>query len=366
MNHKDYYQTLGVSKNAKPEEIKKAYRRLAKRFHPDANPGDKNAENKFKEISEAHDILSDPQKRKQYDQMKEMGSRGFEGFGSGGSSRRQSREQKFNFEDLGGMGDFGDIFSSFFDLGGRARQERWGPQKGEDIYSEIEIPFEQSIAGGKVLVNLKKEETCPTCEGSGAKPGSKSQICPECGGSGMLSFSQGGFAVQRPCPRCYGKGNIISEFCPDCGGSGQILADRKIAINIPPGIENDSNLRLKGQGNPGISGGAPGDLIVKIKISEHKFFTRKGNDIYCQIPINLAQAILGSKIRIKTIDGKVDLKIPAGTQTGTKFKLKGRGVEAGGKRGDQFVEVKVDIPKNLSVEDKKLIEQFARKTGMKY
>ncbi|MCJ7507629.1 MAG: DnaJ domain-containing protein, partial [candidate division Zixibacteria bacterium] len=256
MAQKDYYQVLGVARDASPEGIKKAYRRLAKKYHPDANPGDRGAENKFKEISEAHEVLSDSQKRKQYDQIREMGARGSGGFnfedafgGKGGKTRT------FSSEDLGGFGDFGDIFSSIFDLGGRTRQERWGPQKGEDLYAEIEIPFDQSISGGRTVVNLKKEETCQSCRGSGAKPGSKTQVCPECRGSGMVSFSQGGFAIQRPCPRCYGRGTIISELCPACGGNGQVAVDRKIAINIPAGIEDGTKLKLKGQGNPGISGG---------------------------------------------------------------------------------------------------------------
>ena len=367
MAQKDYYEVLGVAKDASPEAIKKAYRRLAKKYHPDANAGDKGAENKFKEISQAHEVLSDSQKRKQYDQMREMGARGSGGFNFEDAFRgRGGKARTFSSEDLGGFGDFGDIFSSIFDLGGRTRQERWGPQKGEDLYAEIEIPFDQSISGGRTVVNLKKEESCQSCRGSGAKPGSKIQTCPECRGSGMVSFSQGGFAIQRPCPRCYGRGTMISELCPTCGGNGQIAVDRKIAINIPAGIEDGTKLKLKGQGNPGISGGLAGDLIVTIKIGGHRFFTRKGNDIYCQIPINIAQAVLGSKVRVKTIDEKVDLTIPAGTQSGTKFRLKGKGVRNGGKAGDQYVEVKVDVPKNLSAEDKRLMEQFAKKTGMKY
>lgn len=368
MAQKNYYDILGVSENAKPEEIKKVYRKLAKKYHPDTNPGNKAAEEKFKEISEAHDVLSDPEKKRQYDQLRQMGTRGFtgsEGF-EDVFRRRGGQKRTFTSEDLGGFGNLGDLFSSFFDLGERERQQRWGPQKGSDLYTEVEIPFDQAIGGGKSLIEIKKEETCPVCRGSGAKPGTKLSTCPECGGTGMLSFSQGAFALSRPCPRCYGRGKIIATPCPECGGKGQTFARIKISVLIPPGIDDGTKLRLGSQGQPGTAGGPPGDLIVKINIGEHKFFERKGSDIYCQVPINVVQAILGSKIRVRTVDGKVDLKIPPGTQSGTKFRLRGKGVKVNHSRGDQYVEVLVEVPKNINHKQKKLIEEFAKETGLKY
>jgi molecular chaperone DnaJ len=369
MPQKDYYQTLGVSENAKSEEIKKAYRRLAKKYHPDANPNDKAAEEKFKEISEAHDVLSNSQKRQQYDQMRKFGASGFPGSDSSQWSeifRERKKGKRTFFEDLGGLGGLGDIFSSIFDLGGRTRKERWGPQKGEDLYVETEIPFDQAISGGRTVSEIRKEESCRVCGGSGAKPGSKVKTCPECGGTGMVSFSQGAFAVSRPCPRCLGKGEIIGSFCSNCGGSGQVYTRKRLAIKIPPGVEDGTRLKLRGQGQPGVAGGPPGDLIVKIKIGEHPFFIRKGADIFCKIPINIAQAVLGSKIRIRTLDGKVDLKIPPGTQTATKFRLKGKGVNVNGTRGDQYVEVWVEIPKTMSKRQMELLQEFAEEGGIKY
>jgi molecular chaperone DnaJ len=371
MAQKDYYEILGLSENASDQEIKKAYRRLAKKYHPDANPNNKMAEQRFKEVSEAHDVLSNPQKRKQYDQLRKMGQGGFTGFeGFKGYedvfSRRGAKGRTFTFEDLGGFGDLGDLFSNYFDMGEASRRKRWGPQKGADLYAEVEIPFDLAISGGKTPIELKKEEACPTCGGTGAKPGTTMSTCPECGGSGMVSFAQGGFAVSRPCPRCLGRGKIISTPCPQCGGRGQILHTKRILINIPAGINDGAQLRLRGQGQPGVAGGPAGDLIVKVKVGRHRFFQRRGKDIFCRVPINLAQASLGSKIRVRTLDGKVDLKIPPGTQSGTKFRLKGRGVEADGSKGDQYVEVLVEIPRNLSEKQKKLMEEFAKEGGLRH
>jgi molecular chaperone DnaJ len=371
MAQKDYYEILGVSEKASDSEIKKAYRRLAKKYHPDANPNNKMAEEKFKEISQAHDVLANPQKRKQYDQLRSMGQAGFTGFdGSQGFedifSRRRGKKGTFSFEDLGGFGDLGDLFSSMFDVGETSRRQRWGPQKGADLYIEAEIPFDLAVSGGKIPIELKKEEACPLCAGTGAKPGTTASACPECKGSGMVSFAQGGFAVSRPCPRCLGRGKIISTPCPQCGGRGQSLQRKKILINIPSGINDGAQLRLRGQGQPGTAGGPAGDLIVKIKAGPHRFFERRGKDVHCKVPLNVAQAALGSKIRVRTLDGKVDLKIPPGTQSGTRFRLKGKGVEVNGSRGDQYVEVSVEIPKKMSEKEKKLLEELAKESGMKH
>lgn len=365
MAQKDYYEILGVSEKAGDGEIKKAYRRLAKKYHPDSNPNNKMAEEKFKEISEAYDVLSNPQKRKQYDQLRQMGQRGFtgaEGFEDLFTTRR-GKGRTFSFEDLGG---FGDLFSSFFDMGETTRRKKWGPQKGADLYVEVEIPFDIAISGGKTAIELKKEEVCSVCGGTGAKPGTPLSTCPECGGSGMISFAQGNFAVSRPCPRCLGRGKIISTPCPQCGGRGQTFAQKRILINIPAGINDGTQLRLWGQGQPGTGGGSSGDLIVKVNVGRHRFFERRGKDVYCKVPINIAQATLGSKIRVRTIDGRVDLRIPPGTQSGTKFRLRGRGVEVNGSRGDQYVEVLVDVPKKMSEEQRRLMEKFAKEGGLKY
>jgi len=367
MAQKDYYNILGVSESASKDEIKKAYRNLAKKYHPDANPGNKAAEDKFKEISEANEVLSNSQKRKQYDVLRKFGAGGYPGYeGFDFEGFRKGTGRTFRFEDLGGLGGFSDLFSSIFDFGGRSRQRSWSAQKGQDLYAEIEIPFDLAISGGKHTFEIRKEDACPVCHGSGAQPGSKVTTCPQCGGAGTVSFSQGAFAIQRPCPRCFGKGKVVSQPCSTCGGSGEVLGSRRIAMKIPQGVEHGTNLRLRGQGQPGISGGPAGDLIVRINVSAHRFFERRGADVFCKVPINIAQALLGSKIRVRTIDGKVDLKIPSGTQSGTKFRLKGRGVQVIGIKGDQYVEVQVEIPKKMTQKQKKMFEELARDIGLKY
>jgi len=378
MPYKDYYRILGVSENATQDEIKKAYRRLAKKYHPDANPGDAKAAEKFKEINEAHEVLSDRKKRKQYDDLRHfakagMGSGTFRGTFDLNDLLRQfagaggTRTRTFTFEDLGGLGDLGDIFASIFDRGGRFRRQRYGPQRGEDLYTEIEIPFDTAAKGGTTVISVTKDEVCDRCGGSGARPGSKVERCPQCGGTGTISVTQGAFAVSRPCPRCYGRGEIVTEPCPKCGGTGQVIAQKRISVKIPPGIEDGAKIRLRGQGQPGTSGGPPGDLILKVRISPHRFFRRKGADVYCDITINLAQAVLGSKIRVRTLnDRKAILRIPPGTQPGTTFRLKGLGIRTDSTVGDQYVTVHVEIPKNLSSKEKQLFEQFANSLKLKH
>jgi molecular chaperone DnaJ len=379
MPQKDYYQILGVGETATTDEIKKAYRRLAKKHHPDSNPNEPHAADRFKEINEAHEVLSDSKKRKQYDDMRHFASAGY---GAGGTyqgfdindllgqfARGGARggTRTHTFEDLGGIGDFGDIFSSIFDRGGRFRQERYGPQRGEDLHAEVEVPFELAVKGGKTVVSVSKAETCERCRGTGAEPGTKVTKCPQCGGRGMISVSEGGFAVSRPCPRCYGRGEIVAEPCTTCGGTGQVSGVKRLSITIPKGIEDGGKIRLRGQGQPGTSGGPPGDLIIKINVAGDRFFTRRGANVYCDVKINLAQAVLGTKIRVRTVAGKKALlKIPAGTQPGTTFRLKGLGAEAGGRTGDQLVTVNVEIPKKLDPESRKLFERLIENMELRH
>jgi molecular chaperone DnaJ len=370
---KDFYEILGVSETAAVGEIKKAYRRLAKKYHPDANPGNRAAEDRFKEVSEAYDVLSDPQKRAQYDQMRKLGSGvftgggGFQGFDFGAPfSSAGGQGATFTYEDLGGFGGLGDIFSRLFG-GSRVRAESYGPQKGDDILVELEVPFELVIRGGKTTITAPKEESCTVCGGTGARPGSKRTTCPECEGRGSISFAQGAFAVSRPCPRCLGRGVLAGEPCSACAGRGTVNTTKKYVVTIPRGISSGEKIRLKGQGEPGATGGPPGDLLIQVKVGSHRFFTRKGVNVYCTVPVNIAQAVLGSKIRVSTVDGRrVELKIPAGVQNGATFRLKGMGLKKNGLQGDQFVKVEVITPSDITEKQKRLIEEFAAEGKLKY
>jgi molecular chaperone DnaJ len=372
---KDLYKLLGVAENASADEIKKAYRKLAKKYHPDANPNDASAADRFKEISEAYSVLSDADKRKQYDQMRKYGA--FGGFGAPGSGRGPAGARPpggtgatggFTFEDLSG-GGIGDIFSSIFDFGKRrgATGRQQGPQRGQTIEYAVEVPFTLAARGGKLTITIPVNETCPTCTGSGAAPGTSPTTCPECRGSGSVTFGQGGFAVSRPCPACYGRGTIPTDPCPTCHGQGQLRQQKQIQITVPAGVDTGSKLRLSGQGEAGAAGGARGDLIVSFRVQPHRFFTREGLDVHCTVPINLAQATLGSRIRVKTVDGKqVVLRIPSGTQSGTRFRVKGQGVEKEGQRGDQFVRVNVAVPEKLDEREESLMREFAKAADLKY
>jgi molecular chaperone DnaJ len=366
MAREDYYEILGVGKKATTNEIKKAYRKLAKKYHPDINPGDKIAEEKFKKISQAHEVLSDPKKRKQYDRMKDaafsydFGPGGFQGFGAEGG-------KGFSSQKFGGFEDLGDVFSSFFDKGSRFRRERYGPRRGEDQAFEIEVPFEEAVRGGKRVIVVPKEGSCATCSGTGAQPGSNVSSCPECKGAGTVSLSQGGFAFSRPCPRCYGRGKIIDKPCSACGGTGNVVQRKRISVTIPPGVDNGSKIRLAGQGAAGAAGGPPGDLVLVVRLGPHRFFTRRGHNIYCEIPVNIAQAALGSKMRVRTLNGDATVKIPPGIQSGTSLRLKGCGVKSSsGQKGDMYVKVKVETPRDLSPSGRRILEDFARDAGLKY
>jgi molecular chaperone DnaJ len=369
---KDFYQVLGVPDKASQDEIKKAYRKLAKTHHPDANRGDEKATERFKEIGEAYAVLSDPAKRKQYDQMRRLGGLGF-GRGRPGAAPPRggpTAEPGFSFDDLqGGFGNISDLFSSLFDLGKKAQPgtRRTGREKGQNVEYVVEIPFLTAVRGGKISVDVAITEDCATCGGDGAKPGTESRRCDECKGTGTVSFGQGGFAVKRPCPACFGRGKIPEALCEACGGRGAVRQQRRIQINVPPGVDNGSRVRLSGQGERGRQGGQPGDLIITYKVQPHRFFKRDGLDIHVTVPINIVQATLGSKIRVRTVSGKkVVLRIPKGTQSGTKFRIRGQGIAKGDKVGDQYVEVAVKVPEELSESEREAMEEFAEASGLKH
>jgi molecular chaperone DnaJ len=355
---KDYYQILGVPETATDQDIKKAYRNLAKKYHPDANPGNKAAENKFKEISEAHEILSNKQKRAQFDQMRRYGAGdlggAFGGFGSRTRPGAGSGTQGYDFDDLssiygeqGGFGSFADLFSSIFGqrggspFGGGATYSNH-PEAGEDLYSELNVPFNIAMRGGRATLKLEVNEQCPLCHGTGSKPGTGLRTCPDCRGRGVINFTQGNFAVSRPCPRCLGRGQIIDEPCPKCGGAGNVRQQHQIAVKIPAGIESGKTIRLRGLGNPGSNSGPSGDLYLKVNVTKDKSFWREGLDIHYRAPVSSTEADQGGKIRVPTITNqKVDLKIPPGTKSGTKFRLRGLGLVKDGNKGDEIVEVDV-------------------------
>jgi molecular chaperone DnaJ len=369
---KDFYGILGVTANATPDQIKRAYRRLAKKWHPDANPGDKSAGERFKEISEAHAILSDPARRKQYDQLRKYGAfsgAGTRGPGAGARPRPGggTRFEEFDPGDLGGLGGLGDLFSSIFGGGSGGGKRRGGSERGESVETVVSIPFRVAALGGKVPVSVPVTEPCGTCGGTGAAPGSTLSTCAECRGTGTVSFGYGGFAVKRPCPACRGRGKVAAQKCPTCQGVGEVRLEKRLMINVPPGTDDGTKIRLKEQGPRGTGGAAAGDLMVAFQVEPDHFFSRDGLDVRCTVSINVAQAMLGTKLKVRTLDGKhVVLRIPAGTQAGRTFRIKGQGIEKGSSRGDQLVEIQVDLPAKLSPEQEALIKSFADSAGLKY
>jgi molecular chaperone DnaJ len=374
---KDFYAVMGVPSTATQDEIKKAYRKLAKKYHPDANANDPKAAEKFKEISEANNVLGDAEKRKQYDEMRRLGA--FDGFGGfGGASQRRGPSQRpspgpggqpnVNFQDfdIGGLGGLGDLFGSIFG-GERAQARPSGPQRGQNIETSLEIPFRTAARGGKVNVDLEVNEECGTCHGSGAAPGASLKTCPECSGRGSVSFGQGGFAVNRPCPVCLGRGQVPSIPCPTCRGTGEVRNRKKVVITVPPGVDTGSKIRLKGQGGKGAANGPPGDLLITFNVQPDKFYKREGLDVIATLPLNIAQATLGSKVSVNTLEGKkVMIKIPAGTASGKRFRVRGQGIRKGTDVGDLIVEVKVEAPDKLSEEQERLMKEFAAAGGLKY
>ena len=354
---RDYYEVLGVQKGATDAEIKKAYRRLAKENHPDLHPGDKEAESRFKEINEAYEVLSDSDKRSRYDQFGFAGvdpnsAAGGGGFGGGFAGG-------FDF------GDLGDIFGSFFGGGFGGGRARTGPQRGESLRMGLTITFEEAAFGCEKEVTLDRVEQCETCHGSGAAAGTSPETCPNCHGSGQVQQRRqtpmGVFATTTTCPRCGGKGKIISNPCKDCGGTGQVRRRKTVKVSIPAGIDNGQTISLRGQGNAGRNGGPSGDLLLVISVLPHQLFRRDGEDVYCDAPITFTQAVLGGEMEIPTIDGKVKYTIPEGTQTGTTFRLRGKGIPNvnGRGRGDQFVTVHIETPRNLNREQKEALRKFS-------
>ncbi|GAC1516048.1 MAG: molecular chaperone DnaJ [Gemmatimonadaceae bacterium] len=371
---KDYYAVLGVPTSATQDAVKKQYRKLAKKYHPDSNASDPKAAERFKEISEAYQVIGDVEKRQQYDQMRRLGAFGAYG-PNGGSARRSpgggqqggSGASSVDF-DIGGLGGLGDLFSSMFgSTGGRTPSGRSGPERGQDVETTLEVPFRTAAIGGKVSIDLEVTEECGTCHGSGGAPGSKLQTCRECKGRGAISFGQGGFAVNRPCPICLGKGQVPSERCPTCAGVGEVRARKKIAITVPPGTDDGSRLRLRGQGGKGPSGGTPGDLVISFHVQPDRFYRREGLDVIAPIAVNIAQATLGSKVSVKTLDGtKVAVKIPAGTPPGKRFRVPGRGIVKERQTGDLIVEVAITVPDSLTADQEKAMREFADASGLKY
>ena len=356
MSKKDYYEVLGLSKSATDDDIKKAYRKLARKYHPDVNRDNpKEAEEKFKEINEANEVLSDPERRAQYDQF---GHAAFEGGASGSDG----------FGGFGAGGGFGDIFDMFFGgqgFGGRPT----GPERGADLRYDLEIAFEQAAFGFENEIEIPRTEECKTCKGSGAASGTTPETCSQCRGTGQQQVVQnspfGRMMHTKICDRCRGEGKIIKNPCRDCNGNGKVRVRRKIKIKIPAGVDNGSRLRVAYEGEAGTRGGQPGDLYVYIRVKPHNLFIRDGDDVICDVPITFVQAALGDEISVPTLDGKVELKIPEGTQTGTVFRIKGKGVphlKAGG-RGDQHVRVKVITPKKLTDKQRELLREFAHHGG---
>ncbi len=354
---RDYYEVLGVAKTATPEEIKKAYRVLGKKYHPDVNPGNKEAEEKFKEVGEAYAVLSDPDKRRQYDQF---GHAAFEQGGAGGYG---------GFGGFGGFGDidftdmFGDLFGGIF--GGGSRRSNGGPQKGANLHTSIKITFDEAMKGVEKEIELTLKDECPTCKGSGAKPGTTPLTCPKCKGKGQVAYTQNTlFGVTRSiqvCPDCRGTGKLIKDKCPDCGGTGYKSSKKTLQVSVPAGIDDGQSIRLSGKGEPGTQGGPRGDLLVEVRVQDHPIFQRDGLNIYSVAPMSYATAVLGGDVRISTIDGDVIYEVKPGTATDTRIRLRGKGVPSlrnKNDRGDHYVTLVVDVPTKLTNEQKDLLRKF--------
>jgi molecular chaperone DnaJ len=359
---KDYYAVLGVPKNASAAEVKKAYRTLAQKHHPDTKQGDPEAESRFKEISAAYDVLGDAEKRKAYDQVRDMSASGFgPGFGRAGPGGPGAagagwpggvRYEQVNVDDIG------DLFGGLFGGAGRRSGRRPAAQRGADLETSVSISFEDAVAGTTVPIKIDGPAVCSRCRGSGAEPGTQPITCPQCGGSGEIAENQGFFSMSRPCPRCGGAGRIVESPCTKCGGSGAERRTRTLHVKIPAGVRNGARIRLAGKGEPGPVGGRPGDLFVKVAVEPHPLFGRKGDDLTLDLPISYTEATLGANVEVPTLNGPVTLKVPAGTPSGKTFRVKGRGAPKKGGRGDLLAKVQVDVPEKVSREEKDLLRQL--------
>jgi molecular chaperone DnaJ len=366
---KDYYQVLGVPKNASAAEIKKAYRKLARQYHPDANPGNAQAEDRFKEISAAYDVIGDEDRRKQYDQVRDMAASGFPGGGfpgggfpgggfPGGGFPGGGRVR---FEDAGfQVGDLGDLFGGIFG-GGRGRERR--PTRGADLETDITVTFDEAMAGRTVPVRIQGPAPCETCGGSGAAPGTSPVTCAQCGGAGQVAVNQGFFQMSQTCPRCHGSGRIVETSCPTCGGTGSRRRTRSFQVRVPAGVQDGARIRLRGRGEPGPAGGQAGDLFVGVHVRPHAFFGRAGHDLTVELPVTYAEAALGANVEVPTLNGPVRMKVPAGTPSGKTFRLKGKGPPKRAGTGDLLVTVHVEVPQKLSKPEKELLKQLADVEG---
>ncbi len=357
MAKRDYYEILGVARNATPEELKRAYRKLALQYHPDRNPGNQSAEERFKECSEAYAVLSDSEKRKAYDRF------GFEGVGAGAPGGFGAGP---DFGDLGNFTDlFNDLFGDIFGAGRTSTRRRGRGQRGADLLYNLEIEMNDVLHGQEAKITIPKMRSCQTCNGSGLRAGTRPKSCSRCQGTGQVFFQQGFFRISRPCDACGGLGEIVSDPCGDCRGSGRREGQQTIQVKIPPGVDNGARLRLAGEGEAGVAGGPPGDLYVVLSIKPHPLFERDGAEIYCTVPIPFVVACLGGDVEVPTLEGKVQMKIAEGTQSGTVMRLRGKGLPALGSsvRGDQLVRIFVEVPTKLTAAQRALLEQFAAATG---
>lgn len=365
---RDYYEILGVSRNASQDEIRQAYRKLAIKYHPDKNPGSKEAEEKFKEVTEAYEILSNPEKRTQYDQF---GHRAFQyagaggGYGFGGMDLHSAEEIFRSFMEDSGGGLFEDFFGDIFGTTTTKRSRRRRVSRGSDLEMGMEISLEEAAFGTHRTVRVPRYEICPDCKGEGTRPGTARVSCPQCGGMGQVRTTTGFLSIARACPRCQGEGEIIQTPCPACRGQGRVKVERKIDVKIPAGAEAGTRLRITGEGEAGYRGGPRGDLYILIYVKKHPVFSREDNDVLCEVPISFAQAALGDEVEVPTLDGKVKMKVPAGTQSGKIFRLRGKGITDlhGYGKGDELVRVTVEVPTKLNSQQKQLLKEFAASGG---
>jgi molecular chaperone DnaJ len=354
---KDYYRVLGVSDTATQKDIKSAYRKLSRQYHPDANPGDKAAEERFKEVSAAYDVVGDPEKRKEYDEVRKLGPMGAGFPGAGGPTGAPGG---FRFDNIG---DIGDVLGGLFgrrNRGGPAAARGPGPHRGQDLEASLHMAFEDAATGLTTTIHLTSEASCSTCHGTGARPGTSPHTCPECDGRGVLDSNQGLFSFSQPCPRCAGRGYTVDDPCPTCRGTGVEHRPREVKVRLPAGVEDGQRIRLRGRGGPGRNGGPAGDLYVTVSVAPHRLFGRRGRDLTLTVPVTFPEAALGADIQVPTLDGgSVKVRIPPGTRSGKTLRVRGKGVDDGKARGDLLVTVEVAVPQKLSATERKAVEALA-------